>query len=128
MVVVVIHNNQTSSPLKPLCQIKPNFTGSLLGKGGTKVYINGPVHMTKMTATAMYSKTPSKIFCSGTGRPMILKFGMQHRTTQVIQSLYIWSTSVDLDLFYGKVKFGNLGFSIGKRENWIFQKLLQPVT
>ena len=25
-----------------------------------------------------------------------------------------WS---DLDLFYGKVKFGNLGFSIGKSEN-----------
>ena len=23
----------------------------------------------------------------------------------------------DLDLFYGKVKFGNLGFSIGKSEN-----------
>ena len=23
----------------------------------------------------------------------------------------------DLDLFYGKVKFGNLGFSIGKNEN-----------
>ena len=29
---------------------------------------------------------------------------------------------VDLDLFYGKVKFGNLGFSIGKSENcWFFQ-------
>ena len=23
----------------------------------------------------------------------------------------------DLDLFYGKVKFGNLGFSMGKSEN-----------
>ena len=23
----------------------------------------------------------------------------------------------DLDIFYGKVKFGNLGFSIGKSEN-----------
>ena len=26
-------------------------------------------------------------------------------------------TCSDLDLFYGKVKFGNLGFSIGKSEN-----------
>ena len=31
-----------------------------------------------------------------------------------------------LDLFYSKVKFGNVGFSTGKQ--WIFQKLLQPVT
>ena len=28
-----------------------------------------------------------------------------------------WS---DLDLFYGKFKFGNLGFSIGKSENSVF--------
>ena len=27
-----------------------------------------------------------------------------------------WPSS-DLDLFYGKVKFGNLGFSMGKGEN-----------
>ena len=49
--------------------------------------------------------------------------------TQAIQSLYKWLPWVDLDLFYGKVKFGNLGFSIGKSENsGFFQKLLQPVT
>ena len=37
-----------------------------------------------------------------------------------------WS---DLDLFYGKVKFGKFGFSMGKSENsGIFRKLLQPVT
>ena len=39
--------------------------------------------------------------------------------------LWPWS---DLDLIYGKVKFGYIGFSIGKSEIWIFQKLLQPVT
>ena len=32
-------------------------------------------------------------------------------------SLYKWWPWSDLDLFYGKVKFGNLGFSIGKSEN-----------
>ena len=37
--------------------------------------------------------------------------------TQALQSLYKWLLWVDLDLFYGKVKFGNLGFSIGKSEN-----------
>ena len=36
-----------------------------------------------------------------------------------------WS---DLDLFYGKAKFGKLGLSIGKNgKQWIYQKLLQPV-
>ena len=40
---------------------------------------------------------------------------------------YEWRLWVDLDLFYGKVKFGS--FSIGKSEiNDFFQKLLQPVT
>ena len=31
-------------------------------------------------------------------------------------------TSNDLDLFYGKIKFGNLGFSIGKSENCGFSE------
>ena len=30
----------------------------------------------------------------------------------------------DLDLFYGKVKFGNLGFSIGKGENIRFSETI----
>ena len=37
--------------------------------------------------------------------------------TPVYHSLYKWWPWSDLDLFYGKVKFGNLGFSIGKSEN-----------
>ena len=38
-------------------------------------------------------------------------------------------TWVDLNLFNGKVKFGNLGFSKGKiKKQWMFQKPLQPVT
>ena len=32
-------------------------------------------------------------------------------------SLFKWWPWSDLELFYGKVKFGNLGFSIGKYEN-----------
>ena len=35
-------------------------------------------------------------------------------------SLFKWWPWVDLDLFYSKVKFGNLGFSIGKSENCLF--------
>ena len=47
--------------------------------GGTKVYINGPGHMTKMAATPIYGKNPSKIFFSRTGGPIFTKLGMLHR-------------------------------------------------
>ena len=35
---------------------------------------------------------------------------------------------VDLDLFYGKVKFGYSVFSVGKVKTVDFSELLQPVT
>ena len=47
-------------------------------EGGTKVYINGPGHMTKMAAMPIYGKNPSKIFFSGTSGPIFTKLGMQH--------------------------------------------------
>ena len=42
-------------------------------EGGTKVYINGPGHMTKMAAMPIYGKNPSKIFFSRTGGPEKVK-------------------------------------------------------
>ena len=45
-------------------------------EGGTKVCINGPGHMTKMAATPIYGKNPSKIFFSRTGGPISMKLGM----------------------------------------------------
>ena len=80
-----IFSSETAWPIKAKFYVEPPW------EGGTKVYINGPGHLTKMAATPIYGKNPSKIFFSRT-----------------------WG---DLDLFYGKVKFGNLGFSIGKSEN-----------
>ena len=42
--------------------------------------------------------------------------------------LFKWWPWSDLDLSYNKVKFGNLGFSMGKwGKRWIFKKQLQPV-
>ena len=67
---------QTSAPLKPLGQSKPNFFMEPPWKGGTKVYINGPGHMTKMAATPIYGKNPSKIFFSRTGEPIFTKLSM----------------------------------------------------
>ena len=47
--------------------IKAKFYVEFPWEGGTKVYINGPGHMTKMAATPIYGKNPSKIFFSRTG-------------------------------------------------------------
>ena len=52
---------QMSSPLKPLGQ-SVKFYVEPPWEGGTKAYINGPGHMTKMAATPIYGKNPSKIF------------------------------------------------------------------
>ena len=40
--------------------------------------------MTKMAATPIYGKNPSKIFFSGTGGPIPTKLGMWHRGLQPV--------------------------------------------
>ena len=52
---------------------------------GKKVCSNGPGHMTKMAAMAIYGKNLKKIFFSGTKRPMILNLGMHHRVLEYYQ-------------------------------------------
>ena len=46
--------------------------------------------------------------------------------TQALQGLYKWLPWVDLDLFNGKVKFGNfpMGFSTGKSETMDFSETI----
>ena len=82
-VYVCMSTFQTSSPLKPLSRLKPNFIWSM--DGGTKVCSNGPSHMTKMAAMPIYGKNLKKIFFSGTKRLMTLKLGMQHRVLKYYQ-------------------------------------------
>ena len=84
--------------------------------------------MTKMAAMPKYGKNPSTNLLRNRQADF-------HKTLYVVSgtpahhSLFKWWPSSDLDLFYGKVKFGNLGFSMGKSENsGFFLKLLQPVT
>ena len=60
-------------------------------------------HMTKMAATPIYGKNPSKIFHSGTNGPI----WYVALVTPPHHNLLKWWPWVDLDLFYGKVKFGN---------------------
>ena len=53
-------------------------------EGGTKNYIKGSGHMTKMAARPIYDKKPLKNFFSRTGSPMILKLGMhRHRDIDI---------------------------------------------
>ena len=53
---IIVSKFQRSSHLKPLGQSKPTFICSIFREGGMKAYINGPDHMTKMDAMAVYSK------------------------------------------------------------------------
>ena len=49
-----IFSSKTTWPIKAKFYVEPPW------EGGTKVYINGPGHMTKMAAMPIYGKNPSK--------------------------------------------------------------------
>ena len=65
-----IFSSETAWPIIAKFYVEPPW------EGGTKVYINGPGHMTKMAAMPIYGKNPSKIFFSRTGEPISTKLGM----------------------------------------------------
>ena len=65
-----LFSSETAWPIKAKFYVEPPW------EGGTKVNINGPTHMTKMAATPIYGKNPSKIFFSRTGGPIFMKLGM----------------------------------------------------
>ena len=65
-----IFSSETAWPIKAKFYVEPPW------EGGTKVYINGPGHMTKMAAMPINGKNPSKIFFSRTDRPIFTKLGM----------------------------------------------------
>ena len=64
--------------------------------------------MTKMAAMPRYGKIPSK-----SSQELVSNFP-QNLICSFRDSV---CSNDDLDLFYGMVKFGNLGYSIGKSEN-----------
>ena len=75
--------------------------------------------MTKVAATPIYGKNLEKlIFFSRTGSSMILKVGMQHR------GLKLYKVCINGDAGLTLVKFGNLGFSMGKSENSGFSETI----
>ena len=61
--------SETACPIKATFYVEPPWVG------GTKVCSRHQGHMTKMAATPINCKNPSKIF-SGTGRPISTKLGI----------------------------------------------------
>ena len=66
-----------------MAMLRPSeTTWPIKAKRGTKVYINDPGHMTKLSAMAINSKT-FKIFFSRTRRLMILKLDIKHQEEEL---------------------------------------------
>ena len=67
--------------------------------------------MTNMATMAIYGKNPLKILFPGTSGIISIKLGMWHQGLWpiIMSKFLLW---VDLDLFFGKVKFCNLCFYI----------------
>ena len=66
---------ETAGPLKAKFYVEPPWVG------GTIFCSRHLGHMTKMAATPIYGKNPSKIFYSRTGMPIFTKLGMYHGDT-----------------------------------------------
>ena len=62
--------SETAWPIKAKFYVEPPWVG------GTIFCSRHLGHMTKMAATPIYGKNPSKIFFSRTGGPIFLKLGM----------------------------------------------------
>ena len=62
--------SETAWPIKAKFYVEPPWVG------GTKFCLRHLGHMTKMAATPIYGKTPTKIFFSRTGGPIFTKLGM----------------------------------------------------
>ena len=76
--------------------------------------------MTKMAAMSIYGKNLLWNQKADDHQTWYAALG-----ARLLPSLFKWWRLVDLDLFYGKVKFGPLFFLYGKNiKQWIFQKLL----
>ena len=86
---------------------------------GMKINSNELGHMTNMAAMPIYGKNLKNLL-------------LQNQLTDDLETWYValcmWVLPilfkvfllVDLDLFYAKVKFGHIGFCMGKSENYLF--------
>ena len=78
-----------------------------------KVCSNGPGHMTKMAAMPIYDKSFKNLLWNQKADNLETRYAASG--ARVLPSLFKWCPWVDLDLFYGKVKFGLICFCMGKK-------------
>ena len=79
--------------------------------------------MTKMAAMHIYGKNLKK-FLLQNQKADDLETWYAASGARVLLNFFKWWPWVDLDLFYGKVKFGPLCFCMEKKvKQWTFQKL-----
>ena len=97
--------SKTAWPIKAKCYVESPWVG------GTKVYSRHLGHMTKMAATPIYGKNPSKIF-SRTGGPISTKLGILHRGLMSIIVCSNDDPGVTLTYFTAR---SNLSFFYRKR-------------
>ena len=64
----------TKTAATPICEFK--YHVKAFGSTEKIIYTNGLGHMTKMAATPIYDKNPSKIFFSRTRGPIAMKLVM----------------------------------------------------
>ena len=82
-----------------------------------KIWKHDAGQMTKMATTPIYGKKYFKNLLLR-NRPADFHITWYVASgTPARHSLVKWWPWSDIDLFYGKVKFGNLGFSMRKSEN-----------
>ena len=114
----------TSSPQKQLGQSKSNFIWSVYGMGEPKFAQMFLVTWPRWPPCPYMVKTLKNLLLWNQ-KANDLETWNAASSAWVLPSLLNWWPWVDLDLFYGKVKFGPLCFCMGKKvKQWIFQKLL----
>ena len=84
--------------------------------------------MTKMAATPIYGKNPSKIFFSRTGGPIFTKLGMKHRGLQPTIVCSNDDPGLTLTYFTERSNLETWAFVWEKVKTVDFHKLLKPVT
>ena len=125
---------QTTRPIKAKFHVEPPWNGrTKVSKfhveppwdGRTKVCSNAPGHMTSMAAMLIYGKKLKKNLLLWNSKADDLESWYAALGFRALSNLFKRCPWVDLDLFYGKVKFGPLCYCIGKVFFFFFfQKLL----
>ena len=88
-----------------------------------KIYTNELGHMTNMATMPIYGKNFKKSSSPEPGsgsKTDDLETLYVALSMQVLPRLFKLLPWVDLDTFYAKVKFGDIGFYMGKSENYLF--------